>query len=970
MSLKPIYPAVVNSEIRDSTRLSLSLNGRWEFRVDPEGDGGADGWPFEKGAYEIETDVPGSVWGIPELAEKYPSYRWGSRYLGGCWFRRRFEMPDEWSGGRFLLKFAGVMPEARFWLNGRYLGFHRHVQAAFQFDVTDSVDFGDENELVVELVWPKTKKEGGEDDMRGGFKGAVFGIWGEVEIERVHDLRISSVFIRPRVEKELVDVFATIVNDGADVRSLNLRASVDSSASEPVELDAPASPNTESTISFSLAMPNCELWTLDNPFLHTIELGLFANGEKVDGHRERFGMRSFTFDAGGFKLNGEPVMLRFDSPEFMWSPEVNPLTDKALIRRRIETLKKLGFNGKRYHTHFPTRQEFEVADELGFLVHAEVPVISNFNETRPYPDNKETWRHVIKEFRNHPSLVIVSMGNETAQVYQAPEYFTYSNPPHFMKPDYHAWAREYYAAARELLPDHLLLAGTGLQGEFPDLPNDFETPHLWSRNFKWAYDGLTTLPIPGIKHLLDKAPVVIHEYGKTTIWPNPEEDALFEKDDMPLKNVCAAGRSILEEIGLESLLPRAIDFSRRLSNVCAKIMVERLRRVPNISGFHWHCAFRVGVNRGMADDLGYRIDPQFSGFIKANQPTALLIDRDFRGRTLVEGETVRLTLHISRFGGGDVVGGTLEWSVWEDDGVLERHVVEEIDAADGGNAELFKITFAAPKGVGRFELRVELRIGKRRVAENDWSFWRFPASTPATGYEFACNIDDAQWERDLLARFPALLKLDDLLSARIGIGHWRDKRTPEEFLVNNDIVGTVVADHWSDGLRSHIEKGGAALLVDRGQLPEDWVHSLIEKDGGYDIHSMFVPFRAGWDHGNATTIVEEHPVVDGFPHEGFGDLQFFAMINGAKTLITENLPGKITPIIRVLPIWRKSGPQEGPYPEAKDSPVPWTTENRLYLAESRIGDGVLLICSLRLTSDPAGSFLFDRMIEYLHQSSR
>jgi hypothetical protein len=133
---------------------------------------------------------------------------------------------------------------------------------------------------------------------------------------------------------------------------------------------------------------------------------------------------------------------------------------------------------------------------------------------------------------------------------------------------------------------------------------------------------------------------------------------------------------------------------------------------------------------------------------------------------------------------------------------------------------------------------------------------------------------------------------------------------------------------------------------------------------------MFVPFRAGWDHGNATTIVEEHPVVDGFPHEGFGDLQFFAMINGAKTLITENLPGKITPIIRVLPIWRKSGPQEGPYPEAKDSPVPWTTENRLYLAESRIGDGVLLICSLRLTSDPAGRFLFDRMIEYLHQSSR
>ncbi len=966
MQLQPIYPATTNPAIRSSIRNFITLDGQWEFQIDPKEEGLPKKWFDANKKFQIKTTVPGPVWAIPELGKDYPAYRWANRYEGTCWFKKRFSVDKNWATSKIWLKFGGVMPEARFWLNGKYLGYHRHVQVGFKFDITDTINYQNENTLAVQLIWKNPKIHNGlpDDEMRGGFHEGGFGIWGNVELEQSADIYIEDLFIRPQIQKELIKISLTIHNDSKNHQKLSLQTTVTPQYEKtPITKQISVPPNSQKPINFTFPMKNPRLWFIDDPFLYILTIKLIKNGKVIDEVRERFGMRQLTFDKTGFKLNGIPIILRFDAPEFNWTPTITPIIDKKLIRRRITTLKKLGFNGKRYHTHIPTRQEFDLADELGFLVHSEVSMISNFNETRPYPDTKDTWRYKIKETRNHPSHVIISIGNESSQVYSYPQGFTYRNLPHFKQPDYLNWEREYYAIAKSLAPDHLVIAGTGMQGEFPELPNDFETPHFWSRHFKWAYDGLSALPLLGIKHLLDKAPVVIHEYGKTTIWPNPAEDKLFEKDNMPLKNVGGAGKIALEQAGMGHLLKKVIDYSRRLSATCSKIMIEQLRREPNIAGYHWHCALRVGVNRGMADDLGYKIDPQFKNFIKANQPTTLLIDRDFRGRTLYENQNITIDLHISHFSKEEIKNSSIEWSITSKNKSIEKHLIKNIHLKPGTTQKLFQINFTAPKGRGKLTLYAKLIANKKIIADNLWDFWYFPSPRQKLRKDIVIDTTDSQWERDLQAYFPTLLKLDDVFTTYYGVKtHLADLT---KFLTTTNLIHAVISDRWSDYLQEYIKNGGNAILVDRGNFPEDWYHPKVASDAPYDIYSMFVPFRSGWDHGNAATIFENHPILKDFPHEGYADLQCFAMVNGAKTLRIAHLPGRITPIIRVIPIWRKAGPQGGPGPETMDDPAPWETEQRAYLVESKIGKGKLIICSLRLLSDPAGRFLLEKITEYI-----
>jgi beta-galactosidase len=946
-----LYPATVNSPVRNLFRRQVALGGAWSLRLDPDGQGAQAGWAESLEPFEYAIEVPGCVQALESLAAAYPSLTMPNAYEAGCWYRRVFELPPDWQAARTWLLFGGVMPSATVWLNGVCLGSHSLSPVAVKFEATDALWPG-LNVLTVELPWRDV-------DLRGGLKFGP-GLWRTVELEGTSEVHTEDLFIRPRVEKRCALITASLFNGGAAPRRVSVRAvarphsrpgAVFEGAEVPLELPAGGSAPVELTLD----MPGAPLWSPEAPFLHVLTLEVREAGELKDAVAERFGLREMTVGRDCLLLNGDPLMFRAVCDEFFGCPTLAPIVDPVLIRRRIEVLKSLGFNAKRYHTHVPPREELDLCDELGLLVHAEISVISNFNNTNPYPASREVWCAALRQMRSHAAFVTYCMGNEGSQIMDG----LYDK------------VREYYADARALAPDTPILAASGMQGEHPDVPNDYETPHFWGRCFKSAYDGLTATPWFALEPLAAKGPLVIHEYGKFTVWPDPEEDAFFREAGMPLKgNYGAMGRIALEEAGLSDLLPRAIRNSRALAAVCNKIALEDARRLPRVTGYHLLSAFRLNGNRGMVDDLARRIDPEAAEFIHVNAPTALVLDRGFQGRTVVTGQTVNVTLHLSHFGPIPIEEGRLSWSVTRSGGVVvSEGVVDGFAFPRGCNGPLTGVTFRVPDTTGQLTFSAELRAGGRTLATNRWDFWAFAWPDGHGPARLLCDVEARGVDLDLMAACMGIRRLDDAVSMRRGD---RICKTPTDHDALDYLAAcppaAVVADRWTAALAAYVEAGGSALLFDTGHFPADWYAPRLTSDKAYgadieyDIFTLFAPFRAGWDHGNAATVISPHPVLAGFPHEGFCDLQWFTMIQGARALRTAELPGSVAPIVRVIPLWMRRGPQAGPSPENPDIARPYETENRVYLAECRVGKGRLLVSSLRHFADPAGRWLLDGLL--------
>jgi hypothetical protein len=947
-----VCPATVNPAVRHPARRVLDLGGAWSLRIDPHSQGARQGWADGRDTFEYSAAVPGSVNALEALGREYPSHTMPNAYEGGCWYQRRFKLPAGWSAPRAWLQFGGIMPAAHVWLNGRRLGYHAYSPVAVKFDATDALRPGAENVIVVELPW---------QDL--GFRGGLIfgsGLWRTVELEGTAELRLEDLFIRPRLARRRADVAATLCNDGPRARQVTLRAVARPASGRGPGFEVRSRPlrvaaGRSTPVTLTLDMPGARAWTPDDPRLYVLTLEVHEGDTLADAVSERFGMRELTVGREALLLNGEPLIFRAVCDEFFGCPTLAPIVDPALIRRRLLALKALGFNAKRYHTHMPPREELDLCDELGILVHAEISVISNFSQTGPYPESRAVWKAGLRQVRNHASLVTYCMGNEGSQIMDG----LYDR------------AREYYADAKALAPDTPVLAASGMQGEHP-VPNDYETPHFWSRYFVWAYDGLTALPWRALDPLAAKGPLVVHEYGKYTVWPDPREDRYFRAARMPLKgNYGAMGRIALKEAGLESLLPRIVRHSRALAAVCNRLAIEEARRQPGVTGYHILSAFRLNCNRGMVDDLARHVDPEFQDYPAVNGPTALLIDRTYRGRTLTAGQDVALTVHLSHFGAAPVVRGRLRWRVENGAGAaLAEGVLGGLEFPRGRNGPLAAMAFRAPDGTGRISLTAELAGGGKVLARNRWDFWHFAAPDGGCPEPVLCDAAAPGWDLDVMAAYPAVRRLDDFVSVWKGdrLCKASTGREGAEYLATHP-VRALIADHWDDGFAAYARRGGSVLLLNTGHFPEDWYAPKLDRDRAYgaphltyDMYTHFAPFRTGWDHGNACTIFERHPALRGFPHEGWADLQCFAMIQGAKTLRTARLPGPAAPILRVIPMWKRSGPQSGPSPDLPDVPRPYETENRVYLAEVRIGRGRVLVSALRHFCDPAGRWLLDRLV--------
>jgi len=401
------------------SRVTYSLDGAWQFQIDRDEKGEERGWygPAYEPADWLDVDVPGS-W------DTYLDGLFG--FAGHCWYRRTFAAAPDASGGRAVLRFEGANYETTVWLNGELIGVHRGGFDPFEFDVTEHLNWDGDNVLVARVDnWPRVNRV--PNSLAGWWNYG--GVYRSVKLLVVPAVRIADVFVRAEPGEDgavaplAVDV--TIANDSDDSIEVAISAGVDGPAGA-AELSGPLSAGAvtvpahgETVVSLGSNIAGAALWSPETPNLYKLQVNLTADGMQVDDQAVRFGVRKFEVRGTRFYLNGEPIWLTgFNRhEEYVGTGRVDP---GGMLEHDIRAIKEM--NGNMVRMHYQAHPDmYDLCDELGLMCFAEIPMwqvgvkdLAEWGSAEVLETTETMMRTLIVTLKNHPSVVIWSVGNECA----------------------------------------------------------------------------------------------------------------------------------------------------------------------------------------------------------------------------------------------------------------------------------------------------------------------------------------------------------------------------------------------------------------------------------------------------------------------------------------------------------------------------------------------------------------------------
>lgn len=367
-------------------------------------------------------------------------------YRGTCTYAKRFAAPERKDGDRVFLEFQGAAMTADVYLNGAKLAHHEGGYSTFRVDLTEALGGAEhaDNLLCV------TVDNGANDRVYPQKADFTFygGIYREVSMILVpasHFELLESgtpgIRVTPRLEGDEAVIEAECPVTGGDrvlftilpgvcegtddsraaaqsaavqktAEGRNTVISQKTSAAQSEVIVQGAAEVAEGKAQITLRIPSPHLWDGTNdPYLYTICAVLMEGGEERDSVSARFGVRTFAFDPEkGFMLNGRPYPLRGVS-RHQDREGVGPVLTEEMHREDMELIREIGANTIRL-AHYQHAQTFyDLADEYGMVVWAEIPYI-----THHMPAGRDNtlsqMRELITQCYNHPSVVCWGLSNE------------------------------------------------------------------------------------------------------------------------------------------------------------------------------------------------------------------------------------------------------------------------------------------------------------------------------------------------------------------------------------------------------------------------------------------------------------------------------------------------------------------------------------------------------------------------------
>lgn len=381
---------------------SIHNEGPYSEKFEPEKWGVE--WTEVTLPHDFVVDLPFSEDASHSHGYKTVGYKYPETSVG--WYRKVFEVPEEDFGKHISIQFDGIFRDAKIWVNGFYLGSEPSGYATQVYDISEYLNYGGENVIAVRA--DATLEEG------WFYEGG--GIYRHVWLDKADPVHVApfGTFVyaglNPPYDEAFVTVETTVDNKGLSTADYVVRNTLVAPDGTRIEMPSSSEKGLEAktakTSTAKTTIQNPMLWDIDNPRLYTVETEIVKGGKVVDTHTTKTGFRDARFDTDhGFFLNGRNVKLKGVNMH-QDHPGVGVAIPDALQAYRLRELKKYGVNAYRASHNPMTPAMLDACDSIGILV---------IDENRLTGINDEHIRllaRMIERDRNHPSIILWSIGNE------------------------------------------------------------------------------------------------------------------------------------------------------------------------------------------------------------------------------------------------------------------------------------------------------------------------------------------------------------------------------------------------------------------------------------------------------------------------------------------------------------------------------------------------------------------------------
>lgn len=338
---------------------------------------------------------------------------------GQAVYRKYFKIDEEKKGSIISLEFEGVMSNASIYINGQKVYHRPYGYIGYEIDITPYVNFGEENLVAVHV----------EQDVLSARWYTGAGIYRKVWLETknpVHIAHWGTHISTPEMssEKAKVSIETKIKNNNTSttedyvLKTQILDENGKQVASTSSEIDW--TNEESSTIQQNLTIENPNLWDIDAAYLYKCVSTVVKNNQEIDRYVTSFGVRRLEFNHKGFFINGRKEKIQ----GVCLHHDLGPLGAAVNLRateRQLQIMKDMGINAIRTAHNPPSKEQLELCDQMGILVQVEAFDMWGIPKTEnDYSNHWDDWhetdlRDIIRRDRNHPSVIMWSIGNEVRE---------------------------------------------------------------------------------------------------------------------------------------------------------------------------------------------------------------------------------------------------------------------------------------------------------------------------------------------------------------------------------------------------------------------------------------------------------------------------------------------------------------------------------------------------------------------------
>ena len=342
--------------------------------------------------------------GFKPVGRRYPETSVG-------WYRREFDIPAGDLGRRIAVEFDGAFRSVLIFVNGCFIGRNDNGYAPFRFDLTDFLTYGKKNCIVARV----------DASLGDGWFYEGAGIYRHVWLTKSDALHLgkweSTVRVAVTANSAVLTLGTVVTNEGKQAESARVTWKIQDAAGKTVATAESAAQSiaVDGSASFTATakLTNPALWSVDAPNLYSAVVTVEAGGKARDAERVSFGVRTAVFDADkGFLLNGKSIKIQ-GTCNHQDHAGVGAAVPDRLQWFRLGVLREMGGNAVRTSHNMPTPEWVEACDRMGMMMMCETRQMSS------NPEGLAQLETMIKRYRNSPSIILWSVGNEEDQLQDA-----------------------------------------------------------------------------------------------------------------------------------------------------------------------------------------------------------------------------------------------------------------------------------------------------------------------------------------------------------------------------------------------------------------------------------------------------------------------------------------------------------------------------------------------------------------------